>query len=177
LDIYLQAVITELKERLFLFIPLHRASFHENSSIISEKAKMAFPSVVTDMRDAGNSYAVGLYNACVYHLMRAVEIGLQKLASSLNVTFPNHPIDLANMKDIILGMEKKIREYQNQPKTPQREEELTFYSRAAIQCDHFKDAHRNHVAHARSDHNEAKALSIMRSVQEFYHAISEKLKE
>ncbi|MCG3117118.1 MAG: hypothetical protein LLH30_15725 [Candidatus Manganitrophus sp. SA1] len=176
LAILSRAVNSELKQRLFLFIPPHRASYYENTSLLSERARIAFPSVVSEIRDAGNSYATGLYNACVFHLMRAVEIGVQKMAAGLGVAY-QFPIDLASMQDIIGNMEKIIKDIHQQKKTAEKIEDLTFYSKAAVHCDHFKDAFRNHVTHARSNYDEDQAERIMRNVLDFYNAISEKLKE
>lgn len=177
LELLLNVVSAELQDRLFLFVPSHRSAFYQNPSLLSDQAKQAFPSILDDVRDASSCYALGLYTASVYHLMRAIEIGLRKLADKLNVTFPKHPIDLAEMQTIIEQMESKIRDLQNLPRSTQKTEELTFYSSAAMQFLYFKDAHRVHVAHARRSYDENEALSIMNHIREFYNVISGKLSE
>jgi hypothetical protein len=46
-----------------------------------------FCSAAAELVAAGNSFASELYTACVFHSMRAAEIGVRAFATALGVTF------------------------------------------------------------------------------------------
>jgi hypothetical protein len=75
-----QIVVDELDEQLFLFVPVERSKYWSDSPLFDEKVQKRLPKSVDDMVEAGKCLAVGRYTACVFHLMRVVEIGAKNLA-------------------------------------------------------------------------------------------------
>lgn len=174
LKILLDAVDTELKQRLFVFVPPRRTSYYENNSLISNKCKESFPSITREIKDAGKAYALGLFTACVFHSMRAAEIALRLMAIGLNISKPEN----LQWQTIIEQIEKEIKKFQQLPNTTEnKKEDLTFYSNAATQFMYFKDAWRNHVSHSRTFYDEEDSLMIMNHVRDFIEVLSAKLKE
>jgi len=53
-QILVGAMLNELKGRLFLHVPPHRAAHHESEISLSEPAKKAFPSAISELRAARN---------------------------------------------------------------------------------------------------------------------------
>jgi hypothetical protein len=176
-DLLTQAIWAELESKLFLFVPSHVASYYEFDDIITDAAKLAFPSAYAELREAGNCLAVGLSTACVFHSMRAAEIGVHVLGKSLGVSFPNHPIDLAEWQNILDQADSKIVAKKNLSKGTQKDEELNFYSQAAIQFRYFKDAWRVRVAHARAVYSEGQAKEVIDHVRSFFDALAVRLSE
>jgi hypothetical protein len=137
---------------------------------------MNFPTASAEIIHAGNCFAFGEYIACVYQSMSAAEMGLRALASHLGVTLP-YPIELADWGKLLGEIEEKIQNMQKPPKTADKDEELSFCSDAMALFRHFKNAYRNHIAHARAHYDERQAQSIMDRTREFIELLATQLKE
>jgi hypothetical protein len=176
LDIIVHAVVTEIESRLFLFVPQHAAKYYEFDDIVSDKVKDAFPNCSAEIRAAGTCFAAGVHTACVFHSMRAAEIGVRVFGNALQVEL-KHPIKLSEWGAIQGEIDKKISDIRNLPRTMERDADQRFYSEAAAQLRYFKDAWRVRVAHAREIFTEQQALTVMDHVREFFETISARLKE
>jgi hypothetical protein len=177
LRILREAVLAELRGRLFLGVPENKAQFYEPSDLISEKARLAFPTAHAEIVEASNCYALGRNTASVFHSMRAAEIGLWALSAELNVSFPNYPIEMAQWFNLIEQVESRIRSKQSATKGVEKDEALTFYSDAAVHFLCFKDAWRSRVAHARATFGEERSLSILNHTREFFEVLGQRLAE
>jgi hypothetical protein len=170
-NLLIDAILTELKDRLFLFIPGHRALFFEKNDLVSPAVSKAFPDVPGELREAANCLAIGFYTASVFHCVRAIEIGMRVVAVSLGVSFP-FPIEQADWANIIDQMEAKIRAMKDRAKSAEKESDLKFYSETAMQFRYFKDAWRVRVSHARESYDEAQATSVMEHAVTFFELVA-----
>ena len=170
-------VYAELEGRLFLYVPANVAKFYDDDDILSEAARLAFPSCHKELRDSGSSLACGLWTASVFHAMRAAEIGVRALGKALNVTFPDKPLELAEWHQILDQADRKIKDIGQQPKTTQRDEDLLFYSTAAAQFRYFKDGWRVRVAHGRETYDEAQAVRLLDHARDFFETLAGRLSE
>lgn len=175
-DILIRLVVTELKDRLFLYIPPHAAKFYEWDEIVSDRVKRAFEGASAEIRYAGTSFAAGLYTASVFHSMRAAEIGVRWLAGSLKIEFM-HPIELTEWGVIQDNIDAKIKEFKQLPRSTKRDEDQRFYSEAAAQLRYFKDGWRIRVSHARETFTEQQAITVIEHVREFFEALANRLPE
>jgi hypothetical protein len=178
IKIVMSSFRAELTSRLFVHIPQHAAKYYESDSLLSDEVKVAFPSASTEIRNAGNALAAGLGTACVFHAMRAAEIGLRSLGNDLQIKLPK-PIELADWQEILNGAAGAIRDIENQTLAarPTKDADLLFYSEAWAQFRFFKNGWRIRVAHARASYNEAQAIEVMGHVVPFFETISARLKE
>lgn len=174
-EILVDAVRAELESNLFLFVPQHRAKYYELT--LPSTVTAAFPTASRELVAAGNSLAVGLYTACVFHSMRAAEIGVRVLGKTLRVSFPTHPIELAEWHNILEQAESKIDDMKKLTKGKAKDDKLKFYSQAAVQFRYFKDAWRIRVAHARETYEESPAIKIFAHTLEFFETLASRLKE
>ena len=181
-NVIVDMIQDEIKSHLFLFVPPHRAIYYKRfEEIINDDDQVSqfaqsFPDAAIEVFHAGNCFATGEYTACVFHSMRAVELGLRAMAIALNVTL-SHPIELAEWQALISNIETKIKEMQQLSKSTNKDENITFYSDAASQFRYFRDAYRHHVAHARKNYEEDQAKSIMDRTEEFLKSLATKLSE
>jgi hypothetical protein len=133
----------------------------------------AFPSAEYDIKEAGNCLALSRATACVYHSMRILEHGLCALADKFGV-----PFEHKSWNDVIEPIEKAIRQIKNDPnKPPNWKDEEQFYSEAATQFMHFKNAWRNYTAHKQFKYTETEAEAIFRHVRDFMRHVAKRLKE
>jgi hypothetical protein len=111
--------------------------------------------------------------SAVYQGMMVLEKGLESLANALNVPYgtDHWAMVIQNIESEISKQEKKL------PKGTEKSDTLKFYSQAAIEFRYFKDAWRNHVAHARADYDGHQALSIISHVRDFMTQLSTQLAE
>lgn len=168
---------TELKSRLFLSVPPHLAPYYERTGIVGDAVIAAFPRASEEIRAAGTCFATGQNTACVFHAMRAAEIGVRALGEALQITL-TCPIEEAEWQAILNAITPKIRDIENLPKsTPGRDDDLNFYSEAAAQFRFFKNGWRIRVAHARASYSEPQAKEALDHVRSFFETISVRLKE
>jgi hypothetical protein len=177
LDMLIQAVVSELKTKVFFYVPSYRANFHQSNWIPPDSVERALPNAAKEMKEAGNCYAYGQSTACVLHAMRAAEVGLWSLARRLRVKL-SYPIELAQWLTLIEHIESKIKALgPSLSKGKAKDEKLAFYADAAVHFLCFKDAWRSRAAHARATFNEDAAYSILNHTREFFVALSKRLKE
>jgi hypothetical protein len=172
-----RAVEAELEGKTFVFIPEHAAKYFEFDDILSADAKEAFSNSYAEIRAAGNCFAAGLHTACVFHAMRASEIGLRAMAVSLEVSFPDKPIELAEWQNLLDQIDSKIVEKKKLPRSIEKDEELHFYSQASTQLRFFKDGWRVRVAHTRANYSEAQAKDVLDHVRSFFEILAKRFSE
>jgi hypothetical protein len=75
-----QRLIDELEGHdKFFYIPLLRAQVFELVEPYGVLVSKKFPNLTEDIQEAGKCYACARYTACVFHLMRVMENGVQRL--------------------------------------------------------------------------------------------------
>jgi hypothetical protein len=158
-----------------LFVPQHRSEYYEQT--LPNTVIAAFPTASKELVAAGNSLAVGLYTACVFHSMRAAEIGVRVLGKELSVSFPDKPLELVEWHNILDQADSKIVAMKALPGGTHKDEEVNFYSQAAVQFRYFKDAWRVRVAHARETYEESPALKVFSLTLEFFETLATRLEE
>jgi hypothetical protein len=174
-ELLLRAVTAEIKKTTFRFVPEHLAKYRD--LILQSTITTAFPLASKELVEAGSCLAASLYTASVFHAMRGAEIGLRVLGNELNVSFPDKPIELAELQNILDSCDSKIVAMKNLPRGAAKAKSLTFYSQAAVQFRYFKDAYRVRAAHAHEIFNERKAIQIFDHTLDFFDVISGRLKE
>lgn len=166
----------EFKSPLFLCILPHHVVYYEWNNTFSEQLTTAFPEASRNLFHAGNCFCLEEYTACVYHSMRATEIGLRAMALYLKIPL-TYPLELAEWGKLIQGIDDEITKMQKLPKTIEKDEEIIFCSHAVGLFRNWKNAYRNPSAHARAYYEEIEAKSIMERTREFLEHLGTKLSE
>jgi hypothetical protein len=179
MDLLSQAVFSELRSILFTRIPSHVAQYYEWDGIITDAVVKAFPKASEEIQRGGTCLAVGLNTACVFHVMRAAEIGVRALGNDLKIKIKSgKPIELAEWREILDGLATAVRDIENLPNsTPSKDADLLFYSEASAQFRFFKNGWRVRVAHARASYNEPQAIEAIDHVRSFFEVLAPRLKE
>ncbi|MGB9188718.1 MAG: hypothetical protein WCB34_12170 [Methylovirgula sp.] len=167
-------VFTEFGEHQYLQIDAtNKQYFKKDAKVFGDNVDKAFPDCADDIRAAARCLALGEGTASVFHSMRVLEYGLKALADEVGIK----NFVLENWKNIIDQIESKIRDLEKQPKSSQKTEALRHFSAAAVQFRYFKDAWRNHTAHARSWYDEHVAKSIFEHVREFMQELAKRIEQ
>jgi hypothetical protein len=132
-----------------------------------------FPDAVYDIQEAANCKALSRPTACVFHLMRVLEVGLNALATDVGIPWPSRN----DWQDVINAIEGKVKEIEKGSGTlpTNWREKRQFYADSATQFTHFKDGWRNYAMHFHAIYDEAKADIIYRSVQDFMRVLATRL--
>ena len=113
LKMLLDAVGVEIKAQLFLYILPHRSTYYEYSFIFKERLiEILFPNATKELIRAGRCYAVEEDTACVFHSMRATEMGLRTLAQYLKV-HPPKGILFSQWGELIIEIKKELQPNEN----------------------------------------------------------------
>lgn len=134
--------------------------------VFGNEVAASFPSCCFDVREAANCYALERWAACVFHLMRTLEIALSALADRFGVSH-----DKGNWHNVIEGIESKVRKI-DASCGPDWKKQQKDFSDAATQFMFFKEAWRNHVMHVRDVYDEGRASSIWQHVREFIQKLA-----
>ena len=145
-------LMVELSSSWFLMVFAdNREHYEQRRPAFGEPVALAFIEASGDIAAASRCLALDEWTACVFHLMRVLEHGLRTMAEIVGL--PSDAMQHENWKNIIDQIEKKIREMEALPKTPEKVIRIQILSEAALQFRYFKDAWRNHVSHAHASYD------------------------
>jgi hypothetical protein len=128
-----------------------------------------------DITEACHCYFSDASTACVFHLMRVLEIGLGALGNVFGVSLAH-----TNWAPALDQIESKIREMHKDPTwkvLPDCKEQQEFYAQAASHFGILKDAWRNYTAHARGQYADKDARLILENVRVFMQKLAMRLHE
>jgi hypothetical protein len=190
LEEIISAIVADLEEKQFFYMPPEFATYYDQDDLFG--IADFFPKANEEIKMAGNCYATGNNTACVFHLMRAVEIGAKAMVSALKaqkylVTPVNikgakkmvkKPVELCDWKMLRDGLTKALTGLEKGTRTSlSKKETLEFYSHAISQFSHFKDAWRNSVAHSRKIYQTGETSDIMNNARQFLQHLAQRVKE
>jgi len=168
------ALLREVTKRKYVSIDQDRSQYVDREHLFGEAVSSAFPSATDDIREAGNCIAVECGTATVFHLMRAVEYALRKLARKLHVRLTHkgrsHPIEFADWDKVITGIHNEITKARSLSPGPKRQAKLEVYSDVADHCLYMKDIWRNNISHARQPYLPSEALGVLERVRDFMNS-------
>ena len=168
-------LVDELQARKIFVIQQELSSYYAAAGInlFGPTVEDAFHSASFDIDEAGKCHAFRRSTACVFHLMRVLEIGLGVFARRFMV-----PSDHTNWHNIIEGIEKAVRGMGADPnRGADWKEQQEFFSQAASHFMVLKDAWRNYTAHARGKYTVDEAGVIFINVRAFMQKLATRLHE
>jgi hypothetical protein len=188
----------ELAKHQFMFIPSAQAAHFNHHALFGQDVAKKFPTANKEITEAGNCYAMGLHTACVFHLMRAVEIGAKAMAVAMKAqkylgttvwvkgvkTFKKRPVELCDWQALIGGLRTALNELEKGAATSKRKKDThAYYSEAIADFSLFKDAWRNRFSHGhdivpdRKLYLPGEASDVMNSTRQFMQHLASRLKE
>ena len=162
---------SELKSILFVQIPKHRQGYYELvGSNLNESVLQNLSLIVSDLEEGLKCFALGRNTACVFHLMRVMEISVQILGKKLKVKL----VEEQSWHNIIDEVNKAIKNMN--PKTTRRKTLQREYATIASHLFSVKVAWRNPVMHPKASYTEEEAEDVLRSVVTFINHLAATLK-
>jgi len=150
----------ELSISFIFMVPPDKMKFldHENP-IWGRDVISKFPDLVADMVEAVICFGFGRSTACVFHLMRIMELGVQKLGDLLEVSSTDEKVWQAIIEKTRHNIERK---YPNRKQT-----ERIKYENILAHLETIKIAWRNPTMHPKNTYTEEEAEGIINAVKIF----------
>jgi hypothetical protein len=149
----------ELGFAIFVQIPADRHGYYELlQSRLNENIPLKLPSVVSDLEEGSKCFALGRPTACVFHMMRVMEISVQILGKKFKVKLAQEK----NWQVILDQINKAIKNVH--PKTSRGKNLLREYAIIASHLYSVKVAWRNSVMHPKASYTEDEAEEVLRQV-------------
>jgi hypothetical protein len=157
-----------LGDNKFVIIPSADATFFDNYLIFGFDVASRFPAANKEIIAGGTCYVTGCYSACVFHLMRAVELGARIMVKALKVQ--QHllnkgrriPVELCDWGTLISALDKGVEQLSQGTRMSNRKKDnFEFYNHAVGSFRNFKDAWRNNVSHMRKTYQQREAKDVL----------------
>jgi hypothetical protein len=168
----------EIDAKLIYMIPASAAGyFNSPIPLLGTDVANAFPSTVYDMTEAGNCLALERSTACVFHLMRIMEMAIGSIARCLGIPDPVKP-NKKHWGAISQTIQTEINA-RNVAVPPgwAKPDDKVFFSEIYILMEAVRGAWRNPTMHPDRKHTQEEAFNIFGAVKTFMAKISSRLDE
>lgn len=163
-------VLDELQAPHFLYLPQGKIEFYEKSKkVFGQQCLDKLTNATYDIEEAGKCLAFGRSTACVFHLMRVMELAVQEIGTKLGVSLASEQ----NWHVILDQIDKAIREMPH--KTRDEKEAQNKYAMCSSFLFNVKVAWRNEVMHPRAKYTEDEATDIFTSVRTFIQYLAKEI--
>jgi len=172
----------EADRHVFAYIPESSHAFFEQDQLFGPEVDSKFKSLRQEIKNAGNSLAAELPDACVFYSMRIVETLLRELAKECRVTkvvgkHYDSPIEHSEMKKLIEAIRSNYNKKRGTLSVAKQAGMKDFYNGALAVADAYRESYRNPVMHARSNYKMDIAKDILGHAKEFAQRLAVRLGE
>jgi HEPN domain-containing protein len=179
-----RAVMAELERRIndelssvrFFHVPTNSAQYYPRKNdeykkpLFSSQTMKKFSKSIEDAEEAGKCFALARYTACVFHLMRVMERGVQRLGKKLKVTIPVEEKDWGVISSSINGALRRL------PNSTVPERKIhARYAKAAVYLDNVRESWRNPTMHPKETYTEEEAENAFRFVRQYMEYLTKVL--
>jgi hypothetical protein len=172
----LTRVHDDLESRVFLAITPTDAAFYEPASpLFGPDVERQFPTVMFEIEEAGRCRAFGLHTACVFHLMRAFEVGVRAVARCLSIPDPLKPAD-RNWGNVLKAVKAAMDAKWPNAADRQHGDGRAFESIYAT-LDAVKNPWRNSTMHVEGKYTDEEARRIWNATEGFMRALAARCDE
>lgn len=161
----------ELGHRLCLIIPRDHAKwFGDEQQPFGPRVAERLPKATIDIEEAAKCLALGRGTACVFHLMRTMEVGLKAIAFELGIPYaPSWESYIRQIQDKLdIAHKKKARKWKAQE---------PFFRDVLAHLHAVKVAWRNPTMHIVNHYTPEQAESVFNAVRGFLQHLAENLSE
>ena len=159
----------ELESKAIYYLPANVEFLEAKTPLFGAEVDTRFRSAAYDIEEAGKCLALSRATACVMHLMRATEVALKALGTTVSVGQQNDWG--AYIREI--GKELSARAASAGRRTPDE----AFYSEAASSFDHVRRAWRNPTMHIEKVYTLEQAADIFEATRSFMRHLATRISE
>jgi hypothetical protein len=165
----------DLEGIVFLYVPEDRVDFYNNPRLFGDQVATKFSKAGFDIEEAGKSFALDRYTACVMHLMRSLEVALD--AVGIAAGLPDAIIEANNSWEKLLRKMWDQIQVNDATPPPDWTARRQFIVDVRAHLFSVKDAWRNPSMHLEKKYTEREAERIFRAVKDFMEHLATHLDE
>jgi len=158
----LRRIFDELGNESYLHLDRRDVEFYENKRAFGDAVIDKFPMATEDIEAAGNCISLQQPTACVFHLMRVLEVGVQALARKLKIKLDPKE---ETWRQVLLHLNKAIKAAPC--KTASQRAKRARYSAAAAQLGGVRMAWRNDVMQPKQTYTREQAREVFDATRLF----------
>jgi hypothetical protein len=151
----------ELSQQFFFHLTQQDVRFYGQKALFGEVVAKKFKHAAEDIERAGNCLALQQPTACVFHLMRAMEIAVRQLGKRLKVTITPQ----TTWRQMTGQMDDKIKKMPESTDAQKRKKNDWEAARANLH--HVGSVWRNNTMHPATSYTQSQALDVVNAVRVF----------
>jgi hypothetical protein len=163
-------VLEELERQTFFQVLRQNKNYLNQERPFGESVWTNYPSARVDLSEAGNCLAMHRGTACVFHLMRAMEVALKVLAKGMGIPYA------PSWEAYITQLNNKIAA-KHATKSAKWKKDQPFYIEVLGDLQSIKISWRNPTMHIVRQYSPEEAADIYSAVKRFVSRLSDKLSE
>ena len=151
--------------------------FDSETPVFGQDVQDKFISTTFEIDEAAKCFALSRSTACVFHLMRAMEIVIRALARCLSIPDPTKPAQ-RNWGFILKSFKDEIDDRNvARPSRWSNADDRQFFDDAYASIDVVRNAWRNTTMHVERKYTDDEAEGVLIAVQVFMKKIASRLDE
>jgi hypothetical protein len=157
----------ELRAQYYFRLREQDVPLYGQESMFGDAVAKKFKGASADIQNAGNCLALGQGTACVFHLMRAMEVAVRKLGKQLNLTITPQ----TTWRQMTGQMDPKIKAMPHSTDGQKRKKDDWEAARANLHA--VGSVWRNNTMHPASSYTPSQARDVLNAVRVFMTALAE----
>ena len=149
----------ELENEHYFQVAREDVRFYGQEALFGHRVAKKFKAAVEDIEDAGNCLALQQPTACVFHLMRAMEIAVRKLGKRINVTITPK----TTWRQITGAMDDIIKKMPDS--TDRQTEKKNSWESARANLHHLGSVWRNKTMHPAASYTPSQARDVFNAAR------------
>lgn len=161
------AFTNELETQVFMAVAYDRVDFLFEKQLFEKEVATKFTSVAYDVAEAGNCYSLDRNTACVFHLMRVLEMAIKAIATCLGIPDPVKP-SKKNWSAVLERINDELTK-RNAPNGPgwTNQKDKQLFADAYARLDAIRIAWRNTTMHTEETYQADEAKTILENTKQF----------
>ncbi len=165
-----EALEDDLANLAILYVPPNQGQYYyAGAAVLGASVSAQFSALAFDIEEAAKCLGLGRLTACVFHLMRVMEVGVQAFGDKIGVPLLDSRNVEKNWHNILEEADKKIGALAKGDPQKQPLSELSALLGAV------KIAWRNEVMHPKASYTEEEAINIMNATKAFMGKLADLL--
>jgi hypothetical protein len=160
----------EIEDRKLFLVKPELFGFYQNTELAGEQFKSNFPRGNIELIEAANCLVLDRHTACVFHLMRALDIALNALQADLGIPLPSN-LAARTWGRTLERIKVAIDAHAGSP------DKKEFYATAYTFIQAVKAPFRDTTMHVESSYDQASAQSVFNVALEVLKHLATHLKE
>jgi hypothetical protein len=158
-------ILDELAKEFYFQVHRLDVPFYEPDAPFGEAVAKKFKRAAGDIRSAGNCLALRQPTACVFHLMRALEIAVRQLGRKLNLTITPQ----TTWRQMTGQMDPKIKSMPTATETQKRKK--NNWEAASMNLHHVGSVWRNNTMHPAASYTQDQARDVFTATRVFMNGL------